>query len=445
VEWQELNSKRWIRRLTFAAFSIVLVALAAGTGLAQGDGKADRSFGTKGVATFDADPLSIDGPSDMARDAKGRIVFGGTTYNGPGGNQAWFARLKRNGQLDPTFGTGGASVFSLPGGQFVNDITIDPKGRILAAGNWDISPDRDMWVLRLKADGTPDTGFGTGGGYNYDSGQDFDLGYGVAVAKGGTIYLAGSTGDGITDKATVVRFTSDGNPDPTWGVGGAVTLDVGGASSRAQAIRLDRRGRVVLGGFRSYGDDSADFLAIRLTRKGKLDKTFNGRGFKLLRFMKGQRAQVEDMVIDGRGRILLAGNGNIAPDGVPDGQLARLRPNGKPDRSFGKRGKITRSIYGTSVQVAGIRIDREGRIGVGGGSTSPTDIDKALLLRFRSNGRIDRSFGKKGQLQFTFGLPFAAGGPLLIDGKGRYLLAGSNFGTGLVYVARRLVRYPRRR
>ena len=445
MDWQKFDSVEWRKCLVAATLLIALTGLVAGPGFALGDGKPDNSYGTKGVAAFDADPLSIDGLSDMTRDKIGRIVLGGTTYNGPGGNQAWFARLKRDGSLDPSFGAGGVALFALPGSQFVSTVTTDSDGRIVASGIWDTPMDRDMWVLRLNPDGTPDLGFGIGGGSNYDSGQDFDLGYGAAIARDGLIYLVGSTGDGSVDRATVVRYTTDGNVDPTWGIGGAVTLEVGGVSARALAIRLDRRGRVVLGGYRRNANESTDFVAIRLTRKGELDPSFNKRGFKVIRFMRGQQAAVSDLAIDRRGRILLAGAADIAPDGVVDGLLARLKPNGKPDRSFGRGGKVSQSLYGTRVTLARIRLDRAGRIVASGSARRPTGVGRALLLRFRSDGSLDRSFGKKGQLQLSFGEPEASGSTLVIDSKGRYLLGGSVFDTGLVYVTRSLAKYPRRR
>ncbi len=445
MDWQVINAARSGKYLTLVAVLMTLAAVAAGAGLARGDGKPDRSYGVKGVASVDADPLSIDSPSDAARDDQGRIVLGGTTYNGPGGNQAWFARLNRDGSIDPTFGTAGVALFSLPGSQFVSTVTIDPEGRIVAAGNWDMPMNRDMWVLRLNEDGTPDLGFGIGGGSNYDSGQDFDLGFGVAVAGDGLIYLAGSTGDGTNDRATIVRYTPDGNPDPTWGVGGAVQLDVGGISARAEAIRLDRRGRVVLGGYRQNADESSDFLAIRLTRKGALDKSFNGRGYRTIRFVRGQRADVIDIAVDRRGRTLLAGGADFAPDGVSDGLLARLKPNGNLDRRFGKGGKVARSIFGTRVELSRVRIDRAGRIVLAGSAQRANGTQKALLLRLLSNGRPDRSFAKKGQLQTSFGEPEASGTTLVIDGKGRYLLGGRVFETGLAYVSRHFAKYPRRK
>jgi hypothetical protein len=68
-----------------------------------------------------------------------------------------------------------------------------------------------------------------------------------------------------------------------------------------------------------------------------------------------------------------------------------------------------------------------------------------LLLRLRSDGGWDRSFGKKGQLQVSFGKPEGSGTALAIDRKGRYLLGGGVFDNGLAYVERILAKYPRRR
>lgn len=444
MERQVANSGQSRMCLPVIALLAALLALAAAPALALADGKPDLSFGKKGTSAFDPDPLSLQSPSDMVTDSKGRIVMGGTTFNGPGGNMAWFTRLNRNGSVDSTFGTGGFTTFPVPAQTYIATVAVDSEGRIVAAGNYDLPMNRDIWVLRLKSDGHLDSGFGIGGGVGFDFGS-FDLGYAAVVGKDGLIYVAASTGDGDSDKATVLRYTSDGDPDSTWGTGGAVRLEVGGTSSRAEAIRLDRRGRVVLGGERVNPDDSSDFLAIRLTRKGALDKTFNGRGFRTIRFMKGQRAEVSDMRVDGKGRILLLGAGDIAPDGLPDGLLARLTPNGKPDKSFGLSGKVVKSIFGTRMYLAHVRIDRAGRIVTAGYGRDPRNAEQALLIRFESNGRSDRSWGRNGVRKLTFGQPEGEGTAMTIDGKGRYLVGGYVFDTGLSYVTRLLVKYPRHR
>ncbi len=92
------------------------------------------------------------------------------------------------------------------------------------------------------------------------------------------------------------------------------------------------------------------------------------------------------VALDSKGRVVVGGaaNGAIA--------LARYKPSGKLDRSFGNRGKVT-SDLARPIRRGGrtVAIDSRGRIVVAGDAKSGF-----AAVRFRSNGAVDRSFGKNG-------------------------------------------------
>ena len=107
------------------------------------------------------------------------------------------------------------------------------------------------------------------------------------------------------------------------------------------AIQKDER-IVVAGdtGGTEMGDNSSQLYA-RLTKDGKLDKSFSGDGI-FTRKVKGASTRVEDVAIDESGRIV----GAVGIFGGPDPiyGVAAVKENGKKDKKFGKKGMALRDF-----------------------------------------------------------------------------------------------------
>ena len=134
------------------------------------DGSPDASFGTNGVSlvSFDLGAGSAAAASDVAIDAQGRIVLGGAATNLAGNLDFAAARLLPNGDLDNGFGQAGRMMVGFDlGGHLIDraaSLAIDSEGRIYLAGSAQVAPDNDdVGVLRLRANGLIDTGFGNNG------------------------------------------------------------------------------------------------------------------------------------------------------------------------------------------------------------------------------------------------------------------------------------------
>lgn len=93
----------------------------------------------------------------VATQPDGRIVLGGPP-NGAAG--LGLTRLNTDGTPDTTFGMGGLVLTPVPGGNRVRSLTIQPDGKIVAAGTYDWN----FIVARYNAaDGSLDTSFGVNG------------------------------------------------------------------------------------------------------------------------------------------------------------------------------------------------------------------------------------------------------------------------------------------
>ncbi len=147
----------------------------------------------------------------------GKIVWAFTTSHEPatppGGfpKKVLMMRFLPNGTLDTSFSDDGiAQLNRYPYGVF---------GRLWPLANGDYLVRLQEGLLRLKANGTPDTTFGYPGGYNnFLGGFEYS---GLFVADDGKIILTDY--EYQTYQAKLRRFWPDGTPDIRFGHNGVVT------------------------------------------------------------------------------------------------------------------------------------------------------------------------------------------------------------------------------
>jgi uncharacterized delta-60 repeat protein len=164
---------------------------------------------------------------------------------------AWAGPATDFGALDSTFGSGGearltVAPFNQPAGAALvaNDIVVQPDGKILLAG-YAAASTSEWIVIRLNANGTYDSTFGTGQNgiaYIYTFGPADNQAASIALRPNGKILIGGTINDGNNGLVTavVVQLNSDGSFDTTWGNNGQVYFTpAAGDATRARAIVLD--------------------------------------------------------------------------------------------------------------------------------------------------------------------------------------------------------------
>src|SRR5262249_3642757 len=133
------------------------------------DGSIDNSFGAQGhnIINFHSTGKFKDAANAVAIDGQGRIVVAGVSDRGGGDLDFGVVRLKANGGVDSTFGSGGLTTVAFNHGgtladaDVANAVAIDKQGRILVAGSSQFtSTDHDFAVARLDANGKLDPFFG---------------------------------------------------------------------------------------------------------------------------------------------------------------------------------------------------------------------------------------------------------------------------------------------
>jgi uncharacterized delta-60 repeat protein len=190
----------------------------------------------------------------------------------------------------------------------------------------------------------------------------------VAIQADGRIVLAGTT-DGRTFESLdfgLVRYLSDGTLDQSLTGDGKLRTSFKFVD-RARDVGIQADGKIVAGGS-SAGPNGSDFALARYTATGRLDPKFSTDGKQQTNFTKLGNDEARALLIQGNGRILLAGF--AAPPRNPDHAdfaLARYRPGGRLDASFSGDGMV-RNRLGTDHLAYGFDagLDAEERIVVVG-------------------------------------------------------------------------------
>jgi len=335
----------------------------------RSDGQLDRAFGEGGAVLTPGTSASTDSVAALLVDDRGRMVVAGRA----GGGSA-VVRYGRRGGRDSSFGSDGLVRLPAVGNARSATATAlapSPGGRLLVA----VGSYGGGGVFRLGRRGHLDDSFGAGG---LAGGRLFawvtDL---IANADGGFL-AAGSKWDGIV----VGRFGPRGELAPGFGRAGTLTEGYG------EEVRLARTSGGTLALFPGHGEPVE--YGPRGHRLEAFAPPFHTRGFRRL-----LPTRIKDLAFDRHGRLLLAGtrDGRVA--------ISRLLSNGRLDRSFGAGGLVL-TAAGTFSEADRIGVEADGKIVVAGlARHCPYGEDcqrgRAIAVRYRPDGRLDRSFGDRGR------------------------------------------------
>jgi uncharacterized delta-60 repeat protein len=209
------------------------------------DGSLDTSFGAGSGSFGPAGTVTTEfGTSDaqinaLAINALGQYVAAGSAYNDTTyNNDLALARYNADGSLDSSFGPAGTVTTDLGTGDAqANALVLDAgTGQLVVAGSVgnNATGVTSLSVTRYNADGSLDTGFGTGGTVTVDFGAGgFAQASGLAADGQGGYLAVGSAFNGGTwnDNVALARLDATGNLDPTFGAGTAGNLGPAGTVS----------------------------------------------------------------------------------------------------------------------------------------------------------------------------------------------------------------------
>jgi uncharacterized delta-60 repeat protein len=323
------------------------------------------------------------------------------------------------GDLDLSFGSSGKIITPIvsSGDDFAQSVAIQSDGKIVVAGTAFNGTNYDFALARYTSAGVLDNTFGTGGKVISPIGPNGDDGFSVAIQSDDKIVVAGATFNGGSDFA-LIRYTSTGALDNTFGTGGKVISPIGLGDDVGRSMAIQSDGKIVVAGYASTG--TRDFALARYTSAGVLDNTFGTDG-KVLSPIGLSDDYGFSVAIQSDGKIVVAG---YAFNGAnEDFALARYTSTGALDNTFGTGGKVLSPIglfndYGYSVV-----IQSDGKIVVVGEASNGTNNDFALA-RYTSTGALDNTFGTGGKVLSPIGSSRDTGFSVAIQSDGKIVVVG---------------------
>ncbi len=370
------------------ATALVLILPAAQA--APGD--LDPAFGAAGKVLTDFG--GSDTANGVAVQSDGKIVTAGETFDPTSlADDFALARYNVNGSLDSGFGSGGKVRTDFGGSDFGTAVAVQADGKIVVAGGGfltGVSTSTDFALARYNPDGSLDSTFGGSGKVVTDIHRG-DVALGLAIQGDGKIVAVGTTNTaatGIDYDFALVRYNPNGSLDSSFGgVGWVITPFTTFASSRdiADSVVVQPDGKIVAAGVANASTPSVqDFALARYNPDGSLDGSFDGDG--KVDTPDPAAAGAESIAIQPDGKLVVAGN-----------LIARYDSSGSLDPSFGSNGKVAPTNYAGRI----VLVQPDRKIVVAGAATAGgADF---LVARLKPDGSEDASFGGGGPVRTDLG------------------------------------------
>ncbi len=271
------------------------------------------------------------------------------------------------GALDPSFGNGGVVKTNVQldgylGSAGAFGVAVLEDDSVLAVGRED-EWYGDFAVVRWRAYGTLDPGFGISGRVLTDFAGDADHALAVVARPDGTFVVTGSAVIAGASQFAMACYRADGSLEPSFGDDGKVLTAIGDWTA-ATAIAMQADGRIVVAGTATVGGSSR-FALARYDANGALDASF-GSGGVTTNSVLGVDDAIRAVALQGDGKIVVAGD---ALNGAKrDLALARYSADGSLDDGFGSAGTVTGAVTAGNDTAFTVAVQADGRLIVAGES-----------------------------------------------------------------------------
>ena len=337
---------------------------------------------------------------------------------------------QESGSLDPTFGDGGKVLTSIGSEAVAQAVAIQEDGKIVVAGYaFDPITGNDVTLVRYLENGDIDPDFGLGGVVTTDvqTGSDDQI-FDMAFQSDGKIVVTGSTDNGVDKDAVVLRYSSDGLIDESFGTDGIVITDFdGGKADEARVVKIhDLTGNIIIGGAGTIDPAHSIPVIARYLADGSLDSDFDGDGIRTL-WVTGTDDDylfsIEDLALQSTGKITAIGWRDFPGlSWDSDYWAARVNIDGTMDETFSTDGVATyNGAFNGHDRAYGIILNPDNSFHVCGGGYITTLYYDQVLFEITATGSVgaDDIFVDYGE--FEDDIAYA----MQKDDAGRYIMVGS--------------------
>ena len=298
----------------------------------------------------------------MVTQSDGKIIVGGnfTSYSGSTSN--YIIRLNPDGTRDTTYniGTGFNST--------IQALVIQSDNKVIAGGQFtSYSGSANNYIVRLNTNGTKDTSYVIGTGFD-------SIPRNMALQNDDKVYIVGSISiySGSANNF-IVRINTNGTKDTTFNPGTGF-----GSLTFAVAVQSDNKA-IVGGQYTTYSGSSVNRI-VRLNTDGTIDNTFN--------IGTGANGIPSAITVDNLGKVIAIG-GFTTYSGSSNNGMVRINPDGTKDNTL---------IIGTGFDPVGasvpsfLKLDNTGGIYVGSNFTTYSGSTVNNIVKLQPSGAIDTTF-----------------------------------------------------
>jgi uncharacterized delta-60 repeat protein len=327
------------------------------------DGSLDTSFGNAGVVNRSVG--NFEGLVTVLLQPDGKIILSGERYGGT--NLTDFAVLRHNadGTPDNSFDGNGLAVATISNfsEERYGAAALQPDGKIVVVGQTDNETNNasyDWSVVRFNANGSLDTSFDGDGKIVLPMGGDMELAYSVAIQDDGKIVVSGVSSNGADNDFTTVRLNADGSRDSGFGTNGVIRTQFGNGNETAYDVKIQSDQKIVAAGGTFNGTNS-DIAVVRFNPNGTPDSGFGTNGLVTASYTPTSSESALSLVLQPDGKILVSTKtGNNAG-------VVRFNHNGTLDASFGTNGKVSSQILNfTAAYPFSMALQNDGKILISG-------------------------------------------------------------------------------
>jgi uncharacterized delta-60 repeat protein len=293
-----------------------------------------------------------------------KIYIGGAFTQYQGSTQNRFIRINEDGSKDTSFNIG--TGFN---GEVITSIENTTTGDIYVGGNYtQFTGASNTRLIRLNSDGSKDTAFSIGTGFNAAVRS-------LALQSDGKLVVGGNfttyTGSSYN---RILRLNTDGSVDTTFSAGTGFSIALAGLG--VTTLLVDNAGKILCGGQVTGYNGNVIGNFVRLNTDGSVDTTFSsGTGFNS--FTYGGIHQLSN------GKYIVTGD-FTQYNGASITRVARLNTDGTLDTGY------TPSNINNFVESS--YLDSQERVYLYGGFTTVSGVTVNGITRLTSGGTYDNTF-----------------------------------------------------
>lgn len=323
------------------------------------------------------------------------------------------------GVLDQTFSGDGKVITAVgTGNDQAFGVASQPNGKLVVVGSSENGASTDFAIVRYNSDGSLDNSFSGDGKLMLDIAGGNDEARAVVILTNGMILISGFASVGNSIDFAIVLLSSDGKLVNSFSGDGKATIDFSGTDDFCYSM-LVNNDKIYLAGS-TITNSQEEFAVAVLLQNGILDASFNGDGKTSINIGAGPdygRA----IAIQADGKLVLTGY--TGADFNNDFATVRLLTDGKPDPSFSQDGKAITDIGPNWERAFSVAVQQDQKIVVSGFTFNNTGNDFALV-RFLTDGSLDKSFSMDGIVVQAIGTRFDEGYAMTLQPDGKILVTG---------------------